>query len=101
MKPNGDDIDAYLDAALANSELDPTPAPDPSPEVSPSPGASPSASPSPDPSPSSDELVVLITAIHREQTATRVADTGSFYALTILVTLMVAAVLFMALRRKG
>lgn len=86
----GGNLDAYLDTALAAGE----PVPEPSP------CAEPCASPSPSPSASPDALVLLVEQVHREQQYTRVANTGTFYGVSILIIIAVAALLFSALRRR-
>lgn len=96
MERDGDGLGVELERALAAVEAEPMPEPSPTPcEVEPC------ASPSPSPSASPDALVALVQAVHDEQQHQTVAQTGTFYGVCILITLVVAAVLLSVLRRKG
>lgn len=102
----GDDLTMFLDHQLAEVGVDePTPSPSPSVEVSPDPYASPTPTPTPTPlSVRDDDLVQLVREVHRdqlrEQHGSRIADTGSFIVLCLILSLVIAGVLFSALRRK-
>lgn len=105
-----DDINAYLDkhlpsdgrsVTLPNASGSVRPMEEPTP--SPSPDASPDASASPEPSPVPVFDVDVLQAVQQVQVnaeASRVASAGSFMANCLIVMLLVALVLFTALRRR-
>ncbi len=120
--PTTDSVEAFLDARLqptpsntrsgavgrvstyADGEPVETPTPEGTPgEVSPSPSATPSPTPSPLAVQDTD-LIALVQQVHAEQLAeqqgSRAASTGIFLGQCVLIMLAVAAILFMALKRR-
>lgn len=91
------EVNLFLDRALAVEE----PSPDPSP--SPDPDASPLPSPSPTPTPlavQDGDLIALVQQVHQTEQQNRVNTSGMFLVLCLILTILVAAVLFSALRRR-
>lgn len=96
MNDGAGGVDAFLDGVL--DEI-PSPSPDPTP--SPVVGESPVPSPTPTPlAVQDDELIALVHQVHYEEQGTRVASSGSFIVQCLMLSLLIALVLFVALRRK-
>lgn len=96
-----DDMNAYLDKHLGEGSYAPGRLVAPARPGALMEGEEPTPSPLPSPSPSPEpDLLVSIEAMRQDTTYTRVQGAGSFILLSIIAALLLALLLFNAIRRR-